>query len=84
MAKTREEFMDVMHNSEECYVYFTDENGCMRFVAEYKYKDGFCDCLADACLFDEYEAFKIKSVCNNLFPEHIFHIVKIRTYVEWC
>ncbi len=83
MAKTRDEFMDIIDNADGYYVYFLDKNERMHFVADDEYTDGFCDSNVDAFLCTEDEANAIKFLCKLLFPEHTFHVVKIYSSVEW-
>lgn len=85
MAKgeTRVEFMDAMHRAEGCYVYFLDKTERMHFVADVEHDEGFCTSLADAFMCDEKEAEALVALCNLLFPEHVYHIVKMRTTVVW-
>lgn len=82
-GKTRAEFIDAMHQAEVCYIYFLDKSECMHFVADEEHDEGFCTSLADAFMADEKEAEAIKALCNLLFPEHVYHIVKMRTTVVW-
>ena len=84
MAKTREEFMDVMDGAEGCYVYFVDKNGRMHFLAEEgHFSSAFCDSLADAFMCTENEANALQFLCMAMYPKNTYHIVKLHTNVEW-
>lgn len=83
---TRAEFDKEMSQDEACYVYYTDEDYNMHFVADDVYPR-HTDTLKDAFLFTEVEARAVKFLFDIIYgdegEEFIHHIVKLHTKVEW-
>lgn len=77
------EFTDIVSHAVGCYIYFRDESESMHFVVDKYCELGFCSNIEDALVCYEDEAVAIKDICNSLFPDRVFHIVKLSTIVEW-
>lgn len=81
---TRHEFEEAMTQDDACYVYYTDDEHNMHFVADEIYPS-YTDSLTDAFLFHEVEAYTIKFLFDLVYSDVpiVHHIVKMKTQVEW-
>lgn len=81
---TREEFDEGMSQDETCYVFYTDKDHNMHFVADEIYPC-HTETLKDAFLFTETEARAIKFLFDLIYSDDgiVHHIVKLHTKVEW-
>jgi hypothetical protein len=82
-AKTREEFMTAINNTDAYCVYFVDKNGYIHFASEHPELSPFCDSLESAYLGSKLDVTMLQMICETLFSEYDFHIVKIHTSIEW-
>lgn len=85
---TRADFMKSMEQDDACYIYYTDKNHIMHFISDNAADDVadsacFTTNLNNALLMHIADAAKIKILCDVLFDNHVHHIVRMHSRVEW-
>lgn len=79
---TRAEFEEAMSQDRACYVFYTDKEHNMHYVADVA-ESIYTESLKDAFLFTESEAYAIKFLFDFISDDIVHHIVKLHTKVEW-
>lgn len=85
---TRSDFKASFEQDDACYIYYTDKNHIMHFISD-NYADDVTDSacfttnINDALLVHVTYAKRLKFLCDFLFDNHVHHIARMHTSVEW-